>query len=237
MMRERRFFAPEADPDREIALSAEDAHHLLRVLRLGAGDEIVLFDGRGHAYRAVVTRCGRRSAFARCLELLPSRESPLDLWIAVAAPKGEALSWMIQKLTELGANRVTPLLAERTVSRGTSVKRIERCRRVAAEACKQSGRSHLPAIDPPISLSALLETALPATRVLASPRGDSTLPAIRPASCVALVGPEGGWTPEEEANALKAGFQPLRMGPRTLRVETAAIAVATLLQWQWGDLH
>lgn len=239
MTTERRFLVPELEAASEVRISGAEAHHLLHVLRLGPGDEVILFDGRGHAVRAAVVRSERAAAVARVLEEQPSRESLLGLSLAVAVPKGDTMAAVVQKLTELGITQVIPLLSRRTLLQTARAvrKRLPRWRRIAAEACKQSGRSRIPSVEEPLTLIELLEQELPPIRLLASLRG-GPLPACSPdLSCLAMIGPEGGWTEEEESAAAARGFLKLGLGPRTLRAETAAIATAAILQWAWGDLR
>jgi len=237
-MRERRFFVPDLLGGREIEIHDQEAHHLYHVLRLGPGDEIVVFDGKGRHFRAVITSANRHFAAVQQLEELPTSESSLELTLAVAVPKRGRMSSIIRMLTELGVARITPLVTERTLSASTAAlqEKCERWSRIALEACKQSGRSWIPVIDSPMSFCELSRIVLPENRILVSPRGAQALP-IRPVSpCVVAIGPEGGWSEEEVSLASANGFQELSLGPRTLRTETAAVTVASILQWEFGDL-
>ncbi len=147
-----------------------------------------------------------------------------------------SMSRMVQKLTELGARRIIPIVTARTTATASGAARqLPRWRRIAAEACKQSGRSMVPMIEDPISFDELLETDLPAARFLLTVGGPSFREQEQHTSLVAAVGPEGGWTAEEIAAAVAKGFAPVGLGPRTLRTETAALAAASVLQWLWGD--
>jgi 16S rRNA (uracil1498-N3)-methyltransferase len=237
-MRERRFFVPHLVNPNEIEIRGSEAHHLSHVLRLSPGDDIVVFDGRGRHYRAILASVEGDFAVAHKLEELPPSESPLELTLAVAIPKGDKMSLIIRMLTELGVVRVIPLISDRTVSGrpSTAMEKIERWSRVALEACKQSGRSRIPQIDAPISLKELSEVDLPDFRILVTPRGESSLPSTPQSPSVALIGPEGGWSREETDWAKANGFHELTLGPRTLRTETAAVTVASILQWEFGDL-
>jgi len=228
MSRERRFLVSNLESDR-VKLSAEEAHHLVDVLRLREGAEVSLFDGNGRAARARVDRIGSGEVDLRILGPEPSRESPLSLTIGVAPPKGDRMSFLIQKLTELGVTRIVPLETER----GRPGESLERWRRIASEACKQSGRSLSPEVAAPRSFEEILEeegspmAAHPGAPPLSAPRGSAI---------VALIGPEGGWSEGELAIAETRGVTLFGLGPRTLRTETAAIAVATLFQFLAGDL-
>lgn len=229
MSRERRFHVSSLESE-TVRLSSEEAHHLVEVLRLHEGADVSLFDGKGSAARAKVHRIAGGEVELSILGPEPSRESPLSLTLAVAPPKGDRMSLLIQKLTELGVARVIPLETERSRSRGS----LERWPRIALESCKQSGRSRVPEIVPPRRFEEVLDEggSLMAAHPGAPPL--SRLPAGSP--IVALVGPEGGWSEDELARAASRGVTLFGLGPRTLRTETAAIAVATLFQFLAGDL-
>lgn len=241
-MHDRRFLVRELSTEPEVRIRGEEAHHLLQVLRLRPGDDVVVFDGSGEQYRAVLIRCEAKEATARKLEALPFAESPLELTMAVAIPKGDKMSLIVQKLTELGASRIIPLRCKRTHPSSTATsavsKKLSRWQRVALEACKQSGRLRVPKIEAPIGFQEFLALELPPHRLLTCLDG-KRLPGTPPSprACVAAVGPEGGWTDEETSTALTGGFLTFGMGPSVLRTETAAIAAATILQWEWGDLE
>jgi len=234
-MRERRFLVQDLANQQVVTLAGDEAHHLLHVLRLHPGDEVVLFDGAGAQYRAVITHCEAKTATARKLEALPLHEPPLELVMAVAIPKSDKMTLIVQKLTELGAGRIIPLLSKQTdvgAKAGLSEK-IIRWRRVALEACKQSGRARLPRIDEPLHFEELLTLQLPPRRFLASPGGSGGLGnQPKEASCIVAIGPEGGWTDDEISAAADRGFKKIGLGPWTLRTETAAIAAAAILLWE-----
>ncbi len=236
-MRERRFLVRDLSAGPEANICGEEAHHLLHVLRLRLGDEVVVFDGLGQQYRSVLTGCESDRVTARKLEALPVDEPRLDLVIAVALPKGDKMSLIVEKLTELGVRGVIPLLSTRTDigSMAKSSDRILRWRRVALEACKQSGRARLPQIEEPTRYEEFLARDLPLHRLLACPGGDRLPAQPSPPSCVAAVGPEGGWTDDEISAAKEKGFRTMGLGPSILRTETAAIATGAILLWQWGD--
>lgn len=237
-MRERRFLVPELVDESEPEIRGAEAHHLREVLRLKAGDEIVLFDGRGHSYRARLTRIDRRSARTERLEPLPALESPLALTLAVAVPKGEGLSHVVQKATELGASSIIPLLTDRTTvqSRRSIEGKLARWQRIAVEACKQCGRSAIPRIAEPLDFGELLRPGGDfEVRILLHADGGAIASSPVARSCLVAIGPEGGWSRPEVEAARAAGFHSWRLGPRTLRTETAAIAAVALLQSAWGD--
>jgi 16S rRNA (uracil1498-N3)-methyltransferase len=228
MSRERRFVVQDLGSE-IVRLSAEEAHHLVDVLRLREGAEVSLFDGKGGSFRGKVHRIAGREVELRLLGPEPSRESPLSLTLAVSPPKGDRMSFLIEKLTELGAARVIPLETER----GRAAKHLERWRRIAIEACKQSGRSRSPEVAAPRSFEEVLRED---GRLMAAHPGAPPLSAPGGGAIVALIGPEGGWSPKELAGFASRGVTLFGLGPRTLRTETAAIVAATLLQYLAGDL-
>ena len=256
-MTRRRFYAPPgafAAGGAAVVLSEEESRHLRDVLRLRAGDEAHVFDGEGREFACVVADAGGRGGGAR-LEVRgaaepPSAESPLRLTLAAALLKGEKFDLVVQKATELGASRVAPVVTRRADVRprdeGDAARRVERWRRLALEAAKQSGRARLPEVSKPVGFEALVSAAPGAgeARVLFAERGGLGLGSLaagaagaRPAAVVALVGPEGGWEDEEVALAAAAGWSVVTLGGRTLRAETAAIVVCVLLQNLFGDLR
>ncbi len=212
-----------------VRLSPEEAHHLIHVLRLREGAEVSLFDGKGDSARARVHRIVGREVELRVLGSEPSRESTLALTLAVAPPKGDRMSFLVEKLTELGVVRLIPLEAERGRTGGS----LDRWRRIALEACKQCGRSRAPTVEEPRSVTAVLEEP---ELVLAAHPGAPAIAAGAPPTVLALVGPEGGWSENELSLFASRGVTLFGMGPRTMRTETAAIAAATLLQYLAGDL-
>jgi 16S rRNA (uracil1498-N3)-methyltransferase len=251
-MTRRRFHAPPASFSNEgvVVLSSEESRHLRDVLRLRAGDEVSVFDGEGREFACVVREAGGRGGDA-VLEVRgtaepPSPESPLSLTLAVALLKGEKFDLVVQKATELGVTRVVPVLSARADVRPRDTeRRVERWRRLALEASKQSGRARVPLVDSPQTFERLVEheSASPnAARMLFSERGGAGLRSLsdeltmRPSSVVALVGPEGGWDDEELAHARTHAWTLVTLGGRTLRAETAAVTVCALLQNLFGDL-
>lgn len=222
-------------------MAAGQAHHLLNVLRLKAGDTVILFDGRGSEYPASIRRIdksgitltvsGRRAV---------SRESPLKALLAQGISSGERMDYTVQKCVELGVAAIQPLLAQRSVVRlagERAQKRVAHWQSVAAAACEQCGRNQLPAIYPVLPLMSWLATPPAGECLVLSPGAPTPLRDIaRPAGAVTLlVGPEGGWNEEEIAAAQRAGFMPLALGPRVLRTETAAVAALAAMQALWGD--
>lgn len=230
----------------EVIVGEDDARYLTRVLRLPAGTPVVLFDGRGGEYEATIASVSRREvAVAVGAHRSVERESPLAVTVAQGISRGERMDHVVQKTTELGAAAIVPLICERGVVRldeKRAAARLEHWQRVAVGACRQCGRNRLPEIAPITALEDWLATPPVGLRLVLTPRADDRLTDFAPAGATVadpvtlLVGPEGGLTDQETAAAASAGFRRVRLGPRILRTETAAVAGVTALQTLWGDL-
>jgi 16S rRNA (uracil1498-N3)-methyltransferase len=235
-----RFFSPRPITAGGMMLDGPEAHHLLHVMRASVGDEVTLFDGSGAEFKATVVTLRRTDAELRIVERNAiDRELPFALVVGVALPKGDRQKWLVEKLTELGATTLVPLITERCVAQpAASV--LDRLRRSVIEAAKQCGRNRLMGIAEPqlwndwIAVGCLgsSDSELPAARRLFAHSGGlppSELDHSQPAPTQLAIGPEGGLTDTEIAVALAAGWQSVSLGPRILRVETAAIALAAAL--------
>ena len=230
---------------RRVRLEGNAASHITRVLRLRVGAALTLFDGTGGEYEGSIDKAhGGEVIVAVGAQTPIERESPLELTLAQGVSRGERMDLVVQKATELGVSHLVPVLTERSVVRLSaqqSDRKVNHWRAITIAACEQCGRNRLPTIAAPVALREFLATstgASPGARLLLSPTAAATLADLpRPANRVTvLIGPEGGLTDEEERAAIAAGFMALRLGPRVLRTETAAIAALTLLQRQFGDL-
>ena len=225
-----------------VTLQGSAAGHLTRVLRLRVGEALTVFNGAGGEYAASIehAHAGRVAVAIGELRAI-ERESPLTLTLAQGVSRGERMDLVVQKATELGASGLAPVLAERSVVRLTAQqaeRRLNHWRAIVIAACEQSGRNRLPAIASPVPLRDFLRTSDGSMRLLLSPAATATLadlPRLVSAITV-LIGPEGGLAEAEQEAAVAAGFKPVRLGPRVLRTETAAIAALTLLQREFGDL-
>jgi 16S rRNA (uracil1498-N3)-methyltransferase len=226
-----------------VTLEGGAARHVTRVLRLRVGEALTLFNGSGGEYAASIEQSqGGRVAVAIGGQRAIERESPLALTLAQGVSRGERMDLVVQKATELGVSGLVPVLTERSVVRLTAQlaeRRLNHWRAIAVAACEQSGRNRLPAIAAPVPLKDFLRSATDGvTRLLLSPGAAATLADVpRPVTAVmVLIGPEGGLAQAEQEAAVAAGFKAVRLGPRVLRTETAAIAALTLLQREFGDL-
>lgn len=209
-----------------------------QVLRLQPGDGVTLFDGRGGEWSAEVAAMGRKAVDVVVgAHAARDPELAVAVTLAVGMPANERMDDLVEKATELGVARVQPLVCERAVMR-LSGERADRKREhweaVAVSACEQSGRTRVPVIEPVRPLAAWLRDAVPpsALRVVLSTADAPPLPAVAHGAVVALSGPEGGLSPNEEAAARAAGFVPASLGPRILRADTAPLAA--LARWSLG---
>lgn len=236
----RRFYAPiEQFQAETVFLSLEETRHLRDVLRLKEANQVQVFDGNGKEFSCEIERIGKKQTDLKILkEIAPTApESGLDLTLAVALLKGEKFDLIVQKAVELGATKLVPLNTKRAdVRLKETGKRLERWRKIALEACKQSGRAVLMPIAEPLDYEKFIETA-DGARVLFAERGGTSFSAIEPAQkIVAAIGAEGGWEPSEIKSARARGFQIVTLKGRILRAETAAISIAAILQHRFGDL-
>lgn len=240
-MTRRRFHAPPtAFAQTTVTLTADEARHLRDVLRLKAGDEVYVFDGRGREFRCNVSTTKRDSAELQIeAEIEPAKpESQLQLNLCVALLKGEKFDLVVQKATELGVTQITPLVTRyadiHLRDQSDATKRVARWQRIALEAAKQSGRAFVPEISLPVTFEASLEFE---GGVMFSERGGEMFESLTGTNAItALVGSEGGWADEEIEAAQARNFHIVTLGGRILRAETAAIAITVLLQHRFGDL-
>lgn len=230
--------------DAVVQIGGSAATHLARVLRLGPGDALVVFDGRGGEYEARVEALRKETALIAVGAHRPiERESALAVALAQGISRGERMDLVVQKATELGARQIIPLLTERSVVR-LDPQQAEAKRRhwraVAVAACEQCGRNRVPEIAVPAGFGAFVSSAAAladAARIVLSPHGTRRLSDLKAtAALIVLIGPEGGLSEAELETAVQAGFEAVRLGPRILRTETAAIAALAAIQQQLGDL-
>lgn len=237
----RRFYAAAENFDgQKIFLSVEETKHLRDVLRLKENDSTRVFDGGGREFLCEIESVEKRKTVLKILEeVAPTApESNLNLTLAVALLKGEKFDLVVQKAVELGVTKLVPLDTKRAdVKLKDASKRLERWRKIALEAAKQSGRSKLTTIVEPVDFGKFIETAS-GTRILFAERNGEGFSGIeKTENITAVVGAEGGWEDSEIEAAQQKEFQIVTLKGRILRAETAAIAVAALLQHRFGDLN
>jgi 16S rRNA (uracil1498-N3)-methyltransferase len=253
----RRFVVrPEAIDGTRLTFDEQDARHMARALRLTAGTLVAAVDGTGREYTVRLESVGAHTAMGIVLGAQHrATESPLTITLAQGVPKGDKMDRVVRAATELGVDRIVPVLTARTIVRLDAARWRERARRwqrIAREAAKQSGRAAVPSVDLPTPLPKFLEQHLGpeeaglriccwegatggmrAAFEAAAARPGS---ASAPATAVVLVGPEGGLAVDEVESARGHGFTVSGLGPRLLRTETAGPAVIAVLQSRFGDL-
>jgi 16S rRNA (uracil1498-N3)-methyltransferase len=239
-MTDRYFVEPPIQGDRA-SLTGPEAHHAIHVMRAKPGATVVLFDGSGAEFPARVERVARDHVDLAVLERLDiDREAPVRIILGTALPKGERQRWLVEKAVELGVARLVPLVTARSVARPTPPA-LARLRRTVIEASKQCGRNRLAAIGEPTPWADFVSEAgseieAAPCRLLAHPEIRSRVAGLSataevPArdSAVLAVGPEGGFTDDEAALAFAAGWRAIDLGPRTLRIETAAVLLTAIV--------
>ena len=245
-MQKHRFYAPQSQIfDHQITLLADEAHHLAKVLRLGEGERVFVFDGEGAEWECEIVRVSKHETELASLRLLSDPvESPLHLTLAQALIKGDKFDWVVQKATELGVTRIVPLITEFSdIKRAEerAEKKMERWQRISLEALKQCGRRRLVEIAEPVSFAHFCESSLSPSLIF-SEKGGRNLrqlaaalnQATRVNVCVAS---EGGWSNAELQKAETHNFIAVHLGQRILRTETAAIVAVALAQHLLGDLR
>ena len=244
-----RFFAPSLDPgDETVALPREEAAHLTRVLRLGAGDTVSVFDGRGQEFLARVVGAVRSDVRLQIVSRVePAAEPGVALTLAQAVLKGDKMDDVVRDAVMLGAAAIQPLVTKRTETTVAAVMRgarPDRWRRVALASVKQSRRAVVPEVRMPLTIETFLDEPAAALRLMLVEPGVFTdvepLSAIQqeraPSDAVLLVGPEGGWTEAECGSARERGVRLVTLGQRTLRADAVPVAAISVLQFLWGDL-
>jgi 16S rRNA (uracil1498-N3)-methyltransferase len=229
----------------QVELRGKAAEHVVRVLRLGAGDKVTLFNGDGADYPSEIIELHKGSLTLAVRSAAAARaESPLAITLVQGIARGERMDLVVQKATELGVTAIVPVATVRSVVRldaDTRAKKLAHWRGVAIAACEQCGRATLPAIAEPCGFASWLARPSPAEtlRVLLSPQAEASLVATAAGArrIELLVGPEGGLEDAERELALAVGYRACRLGPRVLRSETAAVAALAVLQSAAGDLN
>jgi len=244
-----RFYAPALDPgDESVGLPRDEAEHLTRVLRLGVGDIVSVFDGRGREFLARVGSAQRRDVRVHLMSRVePAAEPGVAFTLAQAVLKGDKMDDIVRDAVMLGAAAIQPIVTKRTeVTVAALIKgaRVDRWRRVAIASVKQSRRATVPEVRTPLTLESFLDEPATAIRLMlvepAAAAASEPLSALRreaiPADATVLVGPEGGWVDNECEQARAHGVRLVTLGHRTLRADAVPVAAICVLQFLWGDL-
>lgn len=231
--------SPQSLMGRRATLLGAELHHL-RVRRVRPGSTVVLCDAHGHQRQGIVVSVERRQATVELTNVIvPARESPLRLTLAQALVKADKLDLIVEKATELGVTDIVVVTTKRSIGK-VSAERLDRWNRIARSASKQCQRSHVPIVSGAVPFATVLSLPHDTAGLLfwEAPNAQDLVEAAapQPGALRAVVGPEGGFTPEEATHAAAAGFRHVGLGPRILRAETAAVTAVTLCQYVWGDL-
>ncbi len=242
MPKHRIFEAQTLQIGQDIFLSATNTHHLINVLKVQVGKEIILFNDNGNEYTGVITSCDKKHLRVNITNATAKDvTSPLDVHLGQVISRGDKMEMTIQKSVELGVQTITPLLSKRCgvqLCAQRQQKKHQQWQKIIIHACQQSGRTRLPTLHPITHLENWIQQ-LPANtlKVTMAPH---SIKRFRDLALIdnkigLLIGSEGGLTPEEISSAEQAGFHQVQLGPRILRTETAALATLSVLQARWGD--
>lgn len=228
-------------PGARLALPAGPARHAARALRLGVGDPVTLFNGGGGEFAAHIERIVKDEVAVRIADFVDvERESRLQVLLAQGISSGERMDYTLQKAVELGVAAIQPIAARRSVVKlagERADRRVQHWQGVVASACEQCGRNRVPRVAAPLTLAAWLGQPRTGRLLFLSPLAEARLADLPPPAgtdCL-VAGPEGGFEADEIAALNAAGATPVRLGPRVLRTETAAVAALAALQTLWGD--
>jgi len=225
-----------------VTLDQNAANHAVRVLRLAVGAPLTLFNGQGGEYAGLIDSMDRHAVTIAVGEFYDGgRESPLDITLVQGVSRGERMDYTLQKAVELGVTRIVPVLSERSVVKLAGERlqrRVHHWQGVVTSACEQCGRDRVPQVGGIVTLNRWLSTTAEGLKLVLQHNAEHGLSAIdpTPSPITLLIGPEGGLSDAEIQDAVAAGFTPLRLGPRVLRTETAAVVALSALQTLWGDL-
>ncbi|WP_411361195.1 16S rRNA (uracil(1498)-N(3))-methyltransferase [Pseudidiomarina sp. YC-516-91] len=226
----------------QLELGDDAANHVGRVLRMNVGQALTLFNGDGHDYAANIVAVSKKNVLVEITaQALNSSEAPIKIHLGQGVSRGDRMDFVLQKSVELGVHEITPLFTERCgvkLSGDRLLKKQQQWQKIVIGACEQSGRSYVPVVHTPVPLQQWLCELPAALRLTLDPEAQVPLreQQLTGEHIQLLIGPEGGLTEAEITAAATADFQPVRLGPRVLRTETAALSALTAVQYQFGDL-
>ena len=234
-----------------INITGGDVRHIVNVLRAAPGDAIVISDGLGTDYDAVIEQTGKDAVLARITEKRRNITEPrMNITLFQGIPKSDKMDFIIQKCVELGVSRIVPVATARTAVKicgapGGATSKTERWRRIALESAKQCDRGIIPAVEEPVMFNRALELAEGCSLKILPYEEEKTrsfraflraLPQGTDSRVAVFIGPEGGFDPAEVEEASRSGFETVSLGPRILRTETAGMVVVTILMYENGDM-
>ncbi|MBN1161839.1 MAG: 16S rRNA (uracil(1498)-N(3))-methyltransferase [Dehalococcoidales bacterium] len=236
----RRFYIEQISGDKVALSDADQLHHIRDVLRLKAGDIIIVFDHAGKEYKAKIASADRKQVELNLTPLKARRTSPVKLTVACAVPRAGRMDDIVDHLTQLGVARIIPVLTDRVVVKldtAARESRLSRWQKIAQSAARQCQRSSVPVISPVTDVKEVIESARDFDlKLIPHLTGErklirDVLAASRPKNVLVLIGPEGDFTPEEVESALHNDFIPVSLGDTVLRVAAAAIAVTAYIRF------
>lgn len=227
--------------DTTINLGPQGSNHVLRVLRLKFGTPLILFDGSGGEYSAELTKSTPTQTVVTVKEFSAKNiESPLKIHLIQGISRGEKMDYVIQKSTELGVDKITPVFTERCnvkLNPERLQKKQQHWQQIAISACEQCGRNYIPKIASAVNLLEVLTQKASGLKLILTPKTEQTLTSLtKTIAATILIGPEGGLSDTEMQLAQQHNYIPVQLGPRILRTETAALVAIAALQTTWGDL-
>jgi 16S rRNA (uracil1498-N3)-methyltransferase len=242
-----RFYVPQPRIEKErLKIEGDEVKHIRKVLRLKAGDEIIVFDGLGKEYEGIIVEEEPSSVMIKIQNVsFSKKDSPLEVTLAQSLLKGEKMDYLIQKATELGVKEIIPFFSSRSVpllEKSGRLKRHHRWGKISIEASKQCGRGVVSKIEPLQDYSEMLQIASPGSlRLILWEREGVRLKEVLERSkektrIFFIIGPEGGFSQEEVEEAKREGFIPVTLGRRILRAETASLCLLSILQYERGDI-
>jgi len=223
-----------------IDLEESPSRHIAKVLRMTVGRELTLFNGQGGEFTATISQLEKKhTSVTLNAEHTNDRESPLNIELCIGLSRGERMDWIIQKATELGVTKITPLFTERSevkLKPERLDKKMQHWQQIIISACEQCQRNRLPNLNTPQNINQYIPSCQAQLKLVLHHRSDTGLSERdAPTSIALLIGPEGGLNENEIAQAESSGFVPLTLGPRVLRTETAPLVALSLCQQLWGD--
>lgn len=238
----RIYYSGELHQGERIELSPESSHYIMHVLRLQVAASLILFNGDGNEYQAILTDLKKKTVSVTIQQTISViRESSLQLHLAQAITRNEKMDWVIQKAVELGVVKITPLMTRYCtvkLAADRMAKRLQHWQNIIISACEQSGRNVLPRLAPIIDFSEWIKTEDSGLKLFCDPNSKTSIVTLPKANSVVIViGPEGGLSTQEIKTAQEQDFTGVSLGPRILRTETAGLAAITLLQGSFGDMR
>ncbi|MDQ7089900.1 MAG: 16S rRNA (uracil(1498)-N(3))-methyltransferase [Methylococcales bacterium] len=226
-----------------LELNEESGHYLRTVLRLKKDAQVILFNGQGGEYTAILLEVSRKRVRVHIdKKIARSVESPLHVSMGMGISRGDRMDMAVQKSVELGVNRINPIITQRcnvVIKADKAEHKRQHWQKIAQQAAEQCGRTQVPDVEPIVSYSSWVERSFDATlKLFLDPFSEQPLTQVKntPTQVVLLTGPEGGFCEQEKQHAITHGFIPIRLGARILRTETASLAALSAVQLLWGDL-